>query len=124
MGERVDAGDLVVGGTVLVVDYIAVKLRGFFADAFLAGDGAAFLGGHDLPADLVGPGGKLVETFTQSIACIQFAGTVDQSIADTFNALHVKAHGAEQVIDAHGGIKLQFAVFGRVLGAGIGRNRK
>ena len=64
MGERVDAGDLVVGWAVLVIDHIAIELRGFFADALLAGDGAAFLGGHDLPADLVGLGGKLVEAVT------------------------------------------------------------
>src|SRR5712664_1825097 len=78
--QRSDARLLVLGGLALVAQQRSVELIGVLADALLAGDGAALLGGDDLPPHLFQLLAHRREAGRQRVALGELAGPLRRAL--------------------------------------------
>src|SRR5882724_5442963 len=94
--QRSDAGLLVLGGLALVAQQRSVELIGVLADALLAGDGAALLGGDDLPPHLFQLLAHGSEAGRQRVALGELAGPLRGALLRGVDPVDQRAHVAEQ----------------------------
>src|SRR5712691_1756363 len=93
--ERIDARTLVIGWTPLIVQKSSVECRRFFADAFLAGDGASFRRGHDLLAHGFYFAGEFLQPLAEDGVCLQLCAALHQPGVYAVNAVDIEAHFPE-----------------------------
>ncbi len=117
--QRFDPRHLVIGGTPLVKHQVAIKASGLFADALLAGDGSAFLGGDNFLAQLVNFLREVLQALREGCVALYFTAAIRQRVANAVDAVDVKAHVAEQIVNAHCRVQFELAVFKAELRAGI-----
>src|ERR1019366_7046722 len=82
----------------VVAIHVAINRGQEFAQPFLAGDGAAFFGSHDLRTDFVRRSGKLGETLAQRIVCRQRAGPLGGGVANSDDRIDRPAHVLQHVV--------------------------
>ena len=120
--QRVDTRHLIIGRTAFVEDKVRVEASGLFADVLFPGNGAAFFRSHNFLAQLIDFLRQVLQLLREGRIVLDFAAAVSQSVAHAVDAVDVKTHVAEQIVDAHGSVQIELAVIGTEFRARIKRN--
>src|SRR5882762_8496170 len=105
-----NARGLIIGWAAFIAQYGSIKLRRFFTDSLLTGDGASFRRGHDF----LSHGFHFAREFLQPLAeggvSLQLCTALYEGVAYAVDAVDIEAHLPQQTVEAHRCFKFQFAV--------------
>src|SRR5712664_3070402 len=99
--QRIDARGLIVGWTAFIVQYGAVELRRFLADALFAGDGASFRRSHDLLSHGFHFAGEFLHPLAEGSVSLQLCGALHERVMYTVDTVDIEAHLPQQTVEAH-----------------------